>query len=152
MGWALARSQVPAGLNSLRGVTVSNQIFFPRMYVNGARQRWGAELSWLLRSLLVRGEFMNVREQRLAQGLHGEDLPALRTQGWYLSATHPLSGHLDNGRPGRFLVSLLFWERIRPFQKQPPVMKRSVSAALPPDRCHHARPGLRMSSPMMTEC
>ena len=50
---------------------------------------------------------MNVREQRLAQGLHGEDLPALRTQGWYLSATHPLFGHLDNGRPGRFLLSLL---------------------------------------------
>jgi phosphate-selective porin len=107
VGWAVARSRVPAGLNTLRGVTVSNQIFFPRMYVNGARQRWGAELSWLLGSLLVRGEFMNVREQRLTQGLHGEDLPALRTRGWYLSATHPLFGHLDNGRPGRVLVSLL---------------------------------------------
>jgi phosphate-selective porin len=107
IGAAIARSRVLPGLNSLRGVTVSSQVFFPRMYVSGARQRWGAELTWLLKSLLLRGEFMEVSEQRLAQGLHGENLPSLRTRGWYLSATHPLFGHLDNGRPGSFLGSLL---------------------------------------------
>jgi phosphate-selective porin len=77
------------------------------MYVNGVRGRWGAELSWVLRSLFVYGEFMEVREDRLGQGLHGENLRPLRTRGWYVSATHPLFGHLDGGRPGSFLGSLL---------------------------------------------
>jgi phosphate-selective porin len=77
------------------------------MYVRGARLRRGAELTWLVRSFSIKGEFMDVREQRLGQGLRGEDLPALRTDGWYLSVTHPLFGHLDNGSPGNFLRSII---------------------------------------------
>ena len=116
LGTAFTRSDVATGLSSLPGVTVSDQLFFPRMYVSGSRLRRGAELSWLLRSLSIKGEFVDVREQRLGQGLGGEDLPALRTQGWYLSATHPLLGRIDNGPRGGFLRSILPGKRLGLFE------------------------------------
>jgi phosphate-selective porin len=47
-----------------------------------------------------------VRDQRLRQGLHGEDLPALRIQGWYVSAVHPLFGNLKTVN-SRSLSSIL---------------------------------------------
>jgi phosphate-selective porin OprO/OprP len=104
---ALTRSQLTTGLSSLPGVTASDQIFFPRMYVSGTRLRRGAEITWLVRSLSIKGELMEVREQRMGQGLHGEDLPALRADGWYLSATHPLFGHLDKRSDSNFLRSII---------------------------------------------
>jgi phosphate-selective porin len=106
VGAAFTRGSVPAGLSSLPGLTVSNQVFFPRMYASGVRERWGADLRWRLRLLLIQGELMSGHEQRLGQGIHGEDLPALRTQGWYVSAVHPLFGHIDTSG-SRFLSSIL---------------------------------------------
>jgi phosphate-selective porin OprO/OprP len=107
IGAAFTSSDLATGLSSLPGLTVSNQVFFPRMYVNGTRLRRGAELSWLVRSLSIQGEFMDVRDQRLGQGLNSEDLPPLRSEGWYLSATHPVLGHLDTRNDRGFLRSIL---------------------------------------------
>jgi phosphate-selective porin len=66
------------------------------------------ELSWLvLSSLSIKSEFIDVRDERLGQGLRGEDLPPLRAQGWYVSATQPLFGRLDHGSEGSFLRSIV---------------------------------------------
>jgi phosphate-selective porin len=100
IGAAFTRSEVPSGLNSLRGRSVSGEVFFPTMFVQGVRRRAGAELSWRVRSLALQGEYMSVREERRGQGLQGADLPALLATGWYLSATHPLLGRRDFGKPG----------------------------------------------------
>jgi len=106
VGAAFTHSRLTSGLSSLPGVTVSNQVFFPRMYANGSRMRRAAELSASVGSLSLKGEIMDAREQRLQQGLDGGDLPALKTQGWYISAVQPLAGHLSNGNSG-FLRSIL---------------------------------------------
>jgi hypothetical protein len=107
VGAAFTHSDVATGLSSLPGVTVSNQVFFPRMYANGSRVRKGVELSGTLGSLYVQGEFMDAREERRGQGLRNQDLSPLRTQGWYVSAVQPVIGRLTNtGRDG-FLDSLL---------------------------------------------
>lgn len=107
VGVAFTHSDLATGLSSLPGVTVSNQVFFPRLYASGTRVRRGAELSGMLGSLSLKGEFMDVREQRLGQSLRGEDLPELRTQGWYVSAVQPVLGHLDHGSQAGFLRSIL---------------------------------------------
>ncbi len=95
-GVAATRGEVPEGIHSLRGRSISGDTFFPRMYSAGTRTRKGAELVWRLGSLALQGEYMVVREERLRQSLQGTDLPALRASGWYVSATHPVIGR----RPG----------------------------------------------------
>jgi phosphate-selective porin len=77
------------------------------MYAKGTRTRRGAELSMMLGSLSVKSEFMDAHEQRLEQGLLGEDLPPLKTRGWYLSAVQPVLGHIDNGSHSGFLGSIV---------------------------------------------
>ena len=112
LGTAFTRSNISTGLSSLGGVTVSNQLFFPRMYARGTRLRRGAELSGTLGSLLLQGELMDVREQRLGEGLRGQDLPPLRTQGWYVSAVQPVAGHINDASRGAFLRSILPGKRL----------------------------------------
>ena len=104
---AFTHGDLVTGLSSMHGATVSNQVFFPRVYASGARTRRGAEWSGTLGSLAIKGEFMDVREQRLGQGLNGENLPALRTQGWFLSAVQPVFGSIKNTNRGGFLRSIL---------------------------------------------
>ena len=107
VGAAFTHSDLATGLSSLPGVTASNQVFFPRMYAKGTRVRRGAELKMVAGSTSLQGEFMDAREDRIDQGLRGEDLPALKTRGWYVSAVQPVIGRLDNAsRPG-FLKSLI---------------------------------------------
>ena len=50
---------------------------------------------------------MDVRDERRGQGLLGGDLPALRTQGWYVSVTQPVFGRIDHQTQGSFLASLI---------------------------------------------
>jgi hypothetical protein len=107
IGLAFTHSDVPSGLNSLRGRSVAGDTFFPRMYVGGARLRRGLELTWPLGGLTLKGEYMSVREERLRQSLQGADLPALRTNGWYVSATHPLVGRRFDTQHLGFFRSLV---------------------------------------------
>lgn len=92
VGAAVTSSRMTAGLNSLRGSTASGETIFPRMYVQGMRSRRGVEMKWQLRSLMLKGEYVTVREERRGQSLQGADLPPLRSRGWYVSATQPLIG------------------------------------------------------------
>jgi hypothetical protein len=107
VGIALTRSDLVPGLSSLSGVMASGQTFFSRMYVSGTRSRRGADFDWQWGALAIQGEFTDVREQRLGQGIQGEDLPPLRIQSWYVSAVQPLFGRLENGGQGSFFGSIL---------------------------------------------
>ena len=107
IGAAITQSDLVTGLSSLPGVTVSHQVFFPRMYAGGTRVRRGAELSGEFGSLTIKGEFMEARDQRIGQGLRGENLPSLRTRGWYASAVQPVLGRFDKQSRVGFLRSIL---------------------------------------------
>jgi phosphate-selective porin len=107
LGAAFTRSDLTTGLSSLTEVTVSNQVFFPKMFAKGNRERRGAELSMTVGSLSIKGEFMDAREQRLEQRLHHENLPPLKTQSWYLNAVQPVLEHLKGNYADSFLRSLV---------------------------------------------
>jgi phosphate-selective porin len=99
---AATYGHVREGQHSLRGRTSFGETFYSRMFVNGARMRQGAEVSWLIGGLALNGEFINVREQRRGQSLLGADLPDLFARGWYVSAVHPLFGRRPQGSSNRF--------------------------------------------------
>jgi len=77
---------------SSRSRGVARETFFDRVFVNGDRRRYGAELSWTPGPFSVKGEFISVQEQRLGQGLLANDLPDLLSRGWYLSGTWLVTG------------------------------------------------------------
>jgi phosphate-selective porin len=107
IGAAFTHSDVAEGLNGLRGQTITSETMFSRMYVRGARIRQGAELSWLLGSLSLKSEYINVRQQRREQSLLGTDLPDLVARGWYASATHPIFGGRKEANDSRLLKTWL---------------------------------------------
>jgi phosphate-selective porin len=85
--------------NGLRGRTVMTQdTFYETVYVKGDRRRWEADLDWTVGPASVRAEYTHVIDQRLGQGLGGEDLPDARGRAWYLSGTYVLTGE-DKKRP-----------------------------------------------------
>jgi phosphate-selective porin OprO and OprP len=103
IGGATTVGSVPEGLYSLRLRTTSDQTIFPFHFVNGTRVRFGAEFSWMPGPFSLKSEFINESDQRLGQGLGGEDLPNLFGRGWYVSGTWAVFGQkrakgLDRGR------------------------------------------------------
>jgi phosphate-selective porin len=98
IGAAYTTSQLPEGLNSLRGRTVSRETIFPYYFVNGRRQRIGTELEWLPGPFSLKGEYIGVREGRKGQSLRGEDLPDLIHRGFYVSGTWVASGQAKRRR------------------------------------------------------
>jgi phosphate-selective porin OprO and OprP len=91
-GIAVTNGEIPAGPNSLRGKTVPGDPFFDRVYVNGRRQRVGAEFQWRPASLGIQGEFMHARDERRGQGIENDDLPDAVARGWYVSGTWLVTG------------------------------------------------------------
>jgi phosphate-selective porin OprO/OprP len=91
-GLAFTNGELPDGPNSLRGKTVPGDAFFDHLYVNGRRERVGAEFQWRPASFGVQGEIMRARDQRLGQGLDNEDLPGAMAGGWYVSGTWLATG------------------------------------------------------------
>jgi phosphate-selective porin len=92
-GGAFTETPVTEGLRSLRGRTwVDTHNYFPRINVRGHRLRTGAEMSWTPGPFSVKGEVIRVRDERLGQGLRGQDLPDLISRGWYLSSTWLVTG------------------------------------------------------------
>jgi phosphate-selective porin OprO and OprP len=91
-GFAVAHSELPEGLNSLRGRTLSHDTFFNRVFVNGSRLRLGAELDWSSGPFSVKGEFLQSSDTRRGQGVRTQDLPSLLARGWYLSGTWVMTG------------------------------------------------------------
>lgn len=92
IGAAATTSTVPEGLNSLRGRTVFESTFFPRVYVRGRRVRVGAEGEWKPGPLGFRSEYIRVSDDRYGQGLGDVDLSDFIGQSWYASATWVITG------------------------------------------------------------
>ena len=92
IGFAVVHSELPEGLNSLRGRTLSRDTFFNRVFVNGSRLRLGAELDWSSGPFSVKGELLQASDTRHGQGVRAQDLPNLVSRGWYLSGTWVVTG------------------------------------------------------------
>ncbi len=91
-GIAFTTAHVPEGLNSLQGEEVWGYNFFDRVYVNGRRQRLGAQFDWSPGPAGFKAEWMQSREQRLGQSNRNEDLSDFIGTAWYTSATWIVTG------------------------------------------------------------
>jgi len=92
VGVAYTQSQVPEGLNSLRGEGLWGDDFFGRVYVKGRRQRFGAQFDWTPGPVGVRAEWMQSREQRQQQSNRNEDLSDFIGTAWYVAGTWFVTG------------------------------------------------------------
>jgi phosphate-selective porin len=106
IGGATTVGDVPAGLNGLRARTVGGFEAFAPLYVAGRRVRLAADARWARGPVVLNAEFLQVRDERLAQGLSDEDLPDVVARGWYASGAWTILGALrSNGTgPRRGLV------------------------------------------------
>ncbi len=79
--------------NGLRGRTVLTQdTFYNPMYVKGQRRRWEGDVDWTVGPVSARGEYTQVDDQRIKQGLGDQDLPDARARSWYVSGTWIVTG------------------------------------------------------------
>jgi phosphate-selective porin len=97
LGAAITSSDVPDGLNSLRGRSLFGAEFAERMYVSGARRRIGTEAIWLPGPFSVKSEYARSNEQRKHQGISDDDLSDFVTSAWYLSGTWAITGEQKEG-------------------------------------------------------
>jgi phosphate-selective porin len=79
----------PKGLDGTSG---TGYRFFPSVYVNGRRQRWGADARLQGGPVALWGEFLEAREERKGQGPTLEDLPDVRGRGWSVTGTWLVTG------------------------------------------------------------
>ena len=98
-GVALTRNTVPEGLNSVVGRSFNNDRLFDRLNVNGQRTRLGAEGVWRGRRVTVKGELLQLTDQRLQQAVTEEDLSDLVLRGGYVTALVRVFGR--QGRRGQ---------------------------------------------------
>jgi phosphate-selective porin OprO/OprP len=91
-GVAFTDGVLPAGPYNLKGQTVPGDAFLQKVYVNGRRQRLGAQLQWRPGPLGIQAEAMRVRDTRTGQGIEDDDLPPLADRAWYVSGTWLLTG------------------------------------------------------------
>jgi phosphate-selective porin OprO/OprP len=91
-GIAYTNSDVPEGLNSLRGESVWGDKFFSRVYVKGHRQRLGTQFEWTPGPTSVKAEWMQAREQRKEQSNRDQDLSDFISEAWYVSGTWFITG------------------------------------------------------------
>ena len=92
VGVAYTYSDVPEGLNSLRGEGFWGHDFFERVYVKGSRQRFGAQFDWTPGPTSLRAEWMQSREQRHNQSNRNEDLSDFIGNAWYVAGTWFVTG------------------------------------------------------------
>jgi len=76
----------------LPGKSVTGYLFFPSVFVNGRRLRWGADARLVSGPFSVWSEFLETREQRKGQGPTLLDLPEVRGDGWSATATWLVTG------------------------------------------------------------
>jgi hypothetical protein len=91
-GFAFTDGELPAGLYSLKGQTIPGDGFVQKVYVNGRRQRLGAQFQWRPGPVGVQAEAIRVRDTRFGQGIEDEDLPNLVEHAWYVSGTWVVTG------------------------------------------------------------
>jgi len=98
-GVALVRNTMPEGLNSEVGRLFNDDRFTERMHVNGQRTRLGAEAMWRGQRVTVKGELLQLTDQRLGQSIAGTDLPDLVMRGAYVTGVVRVFG--ARGRRGQ---------------------------------------------------
>lgn len=98
---ATTLGDVPEGRNGLRGRMVFGGAFFPRLDVNGRRQRLGIEADYQTDAGSITAEWIRVRDQRLGQGFDNEDLDPVTANGWYIAGTWLALGPKPGGRADR---------------------------------------------------
>jgi phosphate-selective porin len=84
-GAAVTRSSMPEGLHGVVGHLANGDRFFEHMYVNGARTRLGLSGRWAAGRFTLKGELLQLTDERLQQAITGEDLSNLVTRGAYIS-------------------------------------------------------------------
>ena len=91
----------------LRGTSGSGYRFFPGVYVDGRRLRWGIDARIQGGPVSVWGEFLEARDERKGQGPTFEDLPDVYGRGWSATATWLVTGERKTRtiRPGRGLFA-----------------------------------------------
>lgn len=84
---AVTAGHVPEGEYSVRGHTLADVAFFPRVYGAWLRRRYGGEIDWRTGPVAMRSELIQVVDQRLGQSTNDGALPDIVAQGWYVSGT-----------------------------------------------------------------
>jgi hypothetical protein len=96
LGAAITRGQLFDGQFGVNGQTLSGFTFFDRVFVSGDRQRFGVELAWAEGPASIKGEYIHMSEERLNQGIRGENLPNKITDGWYVTASWTTFGKMKS--------------------------------------------------------
>jgi phosphate-selective porin OprO/OprP len=79
--------------NGLQGRTVMTQdTFYSPVFVKGHRRRLEGDVDWTAGPVSARSELTWVSDDRLHQGIAGDDLPDARARAWYVSGTWILTG------------------------------------------------------------
>ena len=97
LGVAATSSDVPEGLNSLRGRSLFGSEFAERVYVMGTRRRLGTEAVWQPGPVSIKAEYARSNEERRRQGIFDDDISDYVSSAWYLSGTWALTGERKEG-------------------------------------------------------
>jgi len=101
LGGSFSQGDVAAGSASARespspkglvGSSGTGYQFFPGVYVDGRRRRWGIDARIQGGPFSVWAEFLEAREERRGQGPTQEDLPDVFGRGWSATATWLVTG------------------------------------------------------------
>jgi phosphate-selective porin OprO/OprP len=98
LGFNATVGNIPEGLHGLRGRTTFDETFFEPVYVNGRRARLGMDLSWTPGPISFKSEFIRLEDERRGQGLMGDDLPPIVSNGWYVSGSWIATGERKTSR------------------------------------------------------
>jgi phosphate-selective porin OprO/OprP len=98
LGFNATVGSVPEGLHGLRGRTTFDETFFEPVYVNGRRVRMGMDLSWTPGPFSLKSELIRLEDERRGQGLIGDDLPSIVSNGWYVSGSWLATGERKTAR------------------------------------------------------
>jgi phosphate-selective porin len=101
LGAAMTAGDVPEGRNGLRGQMIVGGDFFPRLEVNGRRQRLGLEAVYEADAGSITAEWIRVQDQRLGQGFANEDLDPVTAHGWYIAGAWLAFGRKPSGNADR---------------------------------------------------
>lgn len=93
IGAAWTRSALEEGFPDLRGRTALGSRFFRAdTWVSGDRRRVGLEGRWRPGPFSVKGEWIQVEDERQGQSVEDTDLTPIVATGWYVSGTWALTG------------------------------------------------------------
>ena len=96
---AVASSNVPATIWTIRGRTPLEETFFPAaLWVQGARLRVGVEARWVAGPVSLQSEYIRLTQERLFQSVRGGTLDPVVATGWYVSGTWAVTGERKGQR------------------------------------------------------